>query len=283
MVKASYQPFYKKIDRSSLEWGITIPGKLVDGFLAGRKLPLGTSREVDIKWDRKYYKVRLKHSSTRGNHYYQISYSSNIDLLKKLRKTFIQSYIILKSQKELFDTVEDQKQFRSKLTGGQQEVLIFQPIDYQTIEVSVFIKIESPWDALFQRLADNNVFGWIFDMDKKYLISRSTDWIKAKDFNKHKNAPCVVYYLVNTKRKLIYIGKAELLGNRVKPGKKHQKMPGDWDYFRYDIIKPEYSSLIERIEDHTIRAFASFLHNDQDYPSLNISSYQIVNSNWKKL
>jgi len=168
------QPYYKKIDRSSLEWGITIPKNLVDGFLSGEKIPLGSSREIKLKWDRKYYTGRLSHSATRDNHYYQIKYTSDNDFLKKLRKTFIQSYIILKSQKELFDSKESQEQFRSKLTGGQQEVLIFQPIDSQTIELKVFIKINSEWNALFQRLADNNVFGWLFDKDSKHLISRST-------------------------------------------------------------------------------------------------------------
>jgi hypothetical protein len=82
---------------------------------------------------------------------------------------------------------------------------------------------------------------------------------------------------------LIYIGKAEILGNRVKPGVQHQKMPGDWDYFKYDIIKEDYSNLLERIEDHTIRSFASFFQNDQNYPSLKVSSYKLVNTNWKKL
>ena len=281
--KTRLQPYYKKIDRSTLEWGITIPKALVNDFLAGKALTVGKSREISIKWGKQSYRARLMHSANKQSDYYGIRYDHDRDLLKKLRSTFIQSYIILKSQKELFDTKEQMKQFRSKLKGGQQEVIILQPIDYESVEFEVFIRIESEWNKLFQRLADNNVFGWLFDKEKKYLITRSTNWIKTKDFNKHKNASCVIYYLANTKRKLIYIGKAEILGNRVKPGMRHQKMPGDWDYFKYDIIKPEYSPLLERIEDHTIRSFASFLQNDTGYPSLNLSSYKIVNSNWKKL
>jgi hypothetical protein len=223
------------------------------------------------------------HSANKQSEYYGIRYDQSKDLLKKIRTTFIQSYVILKSQKELFDSKERQRQFRSKLSGGQQEVLIIQPIDHETVEFKDFIRIENEWNELFQRLADNNVFGWLFDKEKKYLITRSTNWIKTKDFNRHKNASGVIYYLANTKKKLIYIGKAETLGNRVKPGVRHQKMPGDWDYFKYDIIKSEYSSLLERIEDHTIRSFASLLQNEQGYSSLNLSSYKIVNSNWKKL
>ena len=136
---------------------------------------------------------------------------------------------------------------------------------------------------MFQRLADENVFGWLFDKDKQYLISRSTNWIKRKHFVKHENATFVIYYLVHTRDKLIYIGKADKLGKRVKPGRQHQKMPADWDLFKYDIVKPEYSNLLERIEDHTIRSFASFFKNDQGYPTIDASSYCLVNTNWKKL
>jgi len=60
-------------------------------------------------------------------------------------------------------------------------------------------------------------------------------------------------------------------------------MPGDWDRFKYDIVKPDYLPILERIEDHTIRTVASLLKNDQGYSSLNLSEYTIVNSNWKKL
>jgi hypothetical protein len=279
-LKHNLQPHYKKIDRSTLEYGITIPKSLEKDFLAGKKLSLGSSREIKIIWDRKSYKATLVHTANRNVDYYGIRYQHIPDLLKKLRKTFIQSYVILKSQKELFDSKESRKQFRSKLPGGQQEVLIIQPVDHETVQFKVFIRIENEWNELFQRLADNNVFGWLFEKERKNLITRSTNWIKAKDFNKHKHVTGVIYYLANTKRKMIYIGRAENLGNRVKPGIQHQKMPGDWDYFKYDKVREKY---LERIEDHTIRSFASFFHNDQNYQSLNFSSYELVNSNWKKL
>jgi hypothetical protein len=58
---------------------------------------------------------------------------------------------------------------------------------------------------------------------------------------------------------------------------------GDWDMFRYDILKPEYGELLERVEDHTIRSFASILQNNKAFSSLELSSYKLVNKNWKKL
>ena len=60
-------------------------------------------------------------------------------------------------------------------------------------------------------------------------------------------------------------------------------MPADWDKFKYDIIKPEYTKFLDQIEDHTIRAFASIIKNNSGYASLNISNYTLANKNWRKL
>lgn len=129
-------------------------------------------------------------------------------------------------------------------------------------------------------MARENVFGWFFDVGKnRYIISKSERWKNVKHFNKHRNALNVIYYLAHTRKKLLYIGKARVLGNRVVPGRRHQGMPGDWDKFRYDIVKPEYANFISEIENHTIRAFASVLRNKANYHGLNIGGYELVNRN----
>ena len=135
---------------------------------------------------------------------YQIRWDNNKALLKKIRRTFIQSYVILKSQKELFDIEKEEgEHFRTQLLGGQQEVLILQPLNSKQIEFEVFIRIDNGWNKLFERLAEENVFGWLFEKKRQYLISRSTQWIHAKDFQKHANAVNVIYYLANTKKNYI--------------------------------------------------------------------------------
>ena len=243
------------------------------------------SLKIIVKWDKKEYPAKLSRVNRRGaTPVLQLRYDSSWDLKKKIWKTFIQSYVVLKSQKELFDiNKEGRKHFRTKLEGGQQEVLEVEPISIDEFRFKVFIKINNEWNNLFERLAEENVFGWLFDKDKKYLISKSTKWIKAEEFSTHQHATNVIYYLAHTEKKLIYIGKAENLGKRVKPGKQHQKMPGDWDRFKFDVIKPEYSNILDKIEDHTIRAFASILRNEKNYETLEVSNYKLVNSNWRKL
>lgn len=274
---------YKKVDISTLTLGITIPMRFYQDFPLGMGLRIGDTKGVNIVWDGKRYSAKLNHSRTRHTEYLQLRYDTSPNLLKKLRKTFFQSYVILKSQKELFDSTEKRRQFRSQLQGGQQEVLKLQPLNLDTIRFTVFIRVNNAWNTLFQRLADENVFAWMFDADKKYLITRSTPWLKAKDFGKHKHANNVIYFLAHTKKKLLYIGKAGTLGTRVKPGRKHQEMLEDLDLFRYDVIKPEFSGILERIEDHTIRAVAAILSNDKNYSSLNISQYKLANRKWVKL
>ena len=268
-----------------MDWGFTIPLDHVRDFLAGKSLRLRTGREITIIWDKKKYKARLSHvKRTKASPVYQIRWDNNRALLNKIRRTFIQSYVIIKSQKELFDISKTQREhFRTALSGGQQEVAIFTPVNTRIVKCKVFIQIDSGWNKLFSRLADENVFGWLFEKGKKYLITKSTNWLRKKEFKHHAFTTNVIYYLSHTKKKLLYIGKAEVLGKRVKPGLLHQRMPGDWDKFKYDVIKPEYSNLLERIEDHTIRVFASVLKNRKNYPSLEVGDYALVNSNWKKL
>lgn len=277
-----HKAYYKKIDRSILEWGVTFPREYMKDFEGGVPIKLGNSRKIEIIWDKKKYSVRLGYVNRKKyKPVLQLRWDNNKELLSRLRKTFIQSYVISKSQKELFDiNKKGRKYFRSRFL---QEALKLRPINYKQIKFEVFIKIETEWNRLFERLAEENVFGWLFDKDKKYLISKSVNWHNVRDFPEHSNAVNVIYYLANTKKRLLYIGKAEILGKRVKPGRRHQNMPGDWDKFRYDIVKPEHSNILDKIEDHTIRAFASILENNREYPTLGLNSYRLVNANWRKL
>jgi hypothetical protein len=78
---------------------------------------LGGSREIKIIWDKKEYLARLSHVNIKASKpVYQIRRDSNKELLTKIRKTFIQSYTILKSQKELFNKENEKgKHFRTNL------------------------------------------------------------------------------------------------------------------------------------------------------------------------
>lgn len=284
-MKLIHNPYHKKIDRSTFEWGIIIPKEYEQNFLFGKPIKPGSSRSYKIKFAKKKYNAKLYHVNRTGfNNVYQLRWDIDKDFMNLLRKEFINSYVILKSQKELFDSsVKSQKKFRGKMEAGNQEVLTLRPVSSDEIHAEPFIQIKSQWNALFERLAEANVFGWLFSKKSNYLIAHSSGWHPISEFKYYTHHVNVIYYLANSKKKHLYIGKADIFGNRVKPGREHQGMAGDWDKFRFDVIKPEFASMLERIEDHTIRSFAAVLQNLKSFQSLEIGNYTLVNKNWKKL
>lgn len=59
-------PYFKKIDRSTIDWGLTIPKAHVKDFLFNKSLRKGTSRFLTVLWDKKKYDVRICHVNRRG-------------------------------------------------------------------------------------------------------------------------------------------------------------------------------------------------------------------------
>lgn len=267
--------YYKKIDKSVFYYGITVPVKYREAFVGNNKIEKGTSRNITIKWGRNSYDAYLINVDRKeSTSVLQIRWDSNIDLLNELKTTFIQSYIAIESQ--FFDA---QKKMRTNLEGGNQEVMIIRPINESTIEFEVFIQIPTPYDNLFKRLVKENVFGWLSEIDRDYLITKSTKWMDISELQKHVETPYVVYYLIDEKNKEIYIGSAIRLGDRVKPGR--HEIPG-WNKFRYEIVHPSMHHMLRRIEFHSINNFAYYFENNGGIKAYSVSEYKLVNKNWSK-
>lgn len=273
-----YKPWHITVNNSMMKWGIDVPKMYMEDFTNGKPLKKGESRDLEVSWgnNNKGKKYRAKLINYK-NSVPQIRWETDRDLLNKVRTTFIHSYLTLLSQKEEHQNKKGKKRFRTNLKGGEKEVLIIEPLGNKKIKMKEFIVIEHNWAIVFKKLVESNIFGWLFEKQEKGAISKSSSWIHVKDFAKHANTANVIYYLLHPK-KLLYIGKATHLGERIKkPGKKHQDMPAGWYKFRYDIIKPEFSKMLTKIEDHTIKAFARILKNKTKLSGLGIGSYTLVN------
>ena len=55
------RPYYKKVDRSMMDWGLTIPKEYINDFESKSKIPPGSRREIEIIWDKKKYQAKLCH------------------------------------------------------------------------------------------------------------------------------------------------------------------------------------------------------------------------------
>ena len=270
--------YYKKIDKSFFDKGITIPNKYVDIFLQGKIIKIGTSKKINIVFNSKSYNATFIFVNRKeANPVYQIRWDQNVDLINILKKEFIQTYFAIKSQE--YDSKLVKKYYVTNLLGGNQEVIIFRPIDPDTIELETFIKISTPYDNIFKRFVEENVFGWLSSIKRDYLIVKTTDWLTKNELAYHEDARYVVYYLIDEKKEELYIGSATHLGSRVKVGR--AEIPG-WNLFKYDIIHPQYHHLLKRIEFHTIGAFASLMKNNGRIKCFSISDFKLVNKNWSK-
>lgn len=266
---------YKKIDKSFFKYGTTIPKENVESFLFNTPINMGSSRNVNLVWHDGIYPIKLCYTRPKSP-VYQLRWASNNELLVSLKKEFIQTYVAIESQN--YKAKEDNKYYITKLMGGNQEVAILKPIDINTIKFETFIKIETPYDDLFKRLVDNNVFGWIQSSNATNLITKSTAWIDKTDLSRHVEEVYVIYYLIDDLNKHIYIGSAERLGDRVKL---NRDVIPNWNRFRYEIVHPDFHFLLRQIEYISIMNFARFFTNQGNLSSLNLSDYILINKDYK--
>lgn len=130
---------------------------------------------------------------------------------------------------------------------------------------------------LFQELINSHTLKRIDDKlnDKDAFRFTKGSWRKRADLASQGEAKSVIYNLIDTVNRSIYIGEAEVLTKRLKQDR--ESIP-DWDYYRFDTL-PEGLSKQQRvaIERLIIRIFASFFENTKGIESMPVSDYVLAN------
>ena len=268
--------YYKKIDKSFFRYGFTIPNEHINEFLCGQNIERGKSREVSLVWGKRKFKAEIRHVKRQVGDVYQLRWDHNREFKTTIKKEFIQSYIAIKGQE--FIARDANRYHVTHLSGGNQEVMVFDVVSPNEIKLSVFIKVNTPYNELFKRLIDENVFGWLSKEENIHMITKHTSWINKSQLSKHVDNKFVVYYLIDEKKKEIYIGSAKRLGDRVKLVRR--EIPG-WNKFRYEIVHPKFHAQLREIEYHSIMNFARFLENNGKLKNAGISEYKLVNKDYR--
>lgn len=270
----------KKVDKSILmDSRFTIPQENLGMFLQGKDILQGKNREIKIIFNKEEYLGVIRHvNQTKSNKVYQVQWHQDKKLQLELKKEFVQSYIAIMSDIYQKKSTSNKK-YRTNLAGGEQEVIKIIELDKNKFEIQSFIKIKSPYSNLFQKLIENNVFAWIDKSAEEIkMIAKETAWYDINELKNHENERYVIYYLLDDKNKKIYIGSAKRLGNRVKQGRK--EIP-NWNKFRYEILNPDYYSMLKEIEYHSIMNFARFIRNPK-ISNIDISDYVLVNKDYRQ-
>jgi hypothetical protein len=200
----------------------------------------------------------------------QIYWENELDTLKALRKLMIYSYAST----------------RNKAQPKIKELLEFVHLKENIFRVKVLSKQETDFDEMFYFLEDKNLFAFWEDSKKKkqkdkIFISYSDRWLKKSELKKYASRTNVVYILNNKKENQLYIGKANKFGDRVKENSSRVAME-EFDSFLFFELHPEYSFLLDEVENYSIRLFASIFSNLVNVKGLNVDKMKLVNKQIKK-
>ena len=102
-----------------------------------------------------------------------------------------------------------------------------------------------------------------------------------KELNSYKTRSNVIYLLHNSKENQIYVGKANVFGNRVKERSSRVAM-NSFDKFMYFELHPDYRFMLDNLETFSIRFLASMFENYLKVDGLNLESMKLVNKQLKK-
>ena len=268
-------------------WGFTLPKKHYEEFIDffnfnDDKLLDKITLKIDgKKYPAKIRMARINNKGTmkgRSNVKYpereviQIFWDKEYETLKALRKFFIYSYA---------STIDKSK---PKL----KEVMELIHVKNNEFRIKSISRQETDFDAMLKFMEDKNLFGfWREEISKKkrkrnIFVDYSRKWIPASKVKEYSNRNHIIYLLYHSEKKQLYVGKANIMGDRVQQGKGRIGLDKDWDKFMFFEIHPEFSHFIEQIEAFTIRSFAALVDNDVDITPLVDRNIKLVNRQLKK-
>ena len=269
-------------------WGFTLPKKFYPDYIDHFKFDesnLNADIFLMIKGRKFPAKIRMARINNKGKsksrsdvkyperNVIQVFYDREYNTLKALRKLFIYSYA---------STIDKSK---PKL----KEALEFIHVKENIFRIKVISQQETDFDEMFRFLEDKNLLKFWKDKDKKkkrenIILDYSRKWLNSSEMSKanNKNRNNVIYILYHSLNKNVYVGKADILGQRVKKGVGRIGLKKDLDKFMWFEINPDYNMFLEELEHFLIRTFASILKNDVDIEPIINSKSKLVNRQLRK-
>ena len=278
--KVEFPLWRKKVDSSLFrhngttipQWACTMWGiqKTFNSCISKRN----KEAEVRVEFQNKEYKGWVTAAKQgRITPAYRLWYSPRLTF--KIKDAFLMSFVrdiegrLRKTSGDVASNIEDEIPFWE-----------FLDIEYDPEKRKFFFNayyIQKPaFSELFKRFIESPILHKIDDELTKKPPFRiyKTKWKPRSDLDYELGANNVLYFLLDTKNKLVYIGEASNLVDRLRQD--HISIP-KWDYFRYNVL-PDKSALERRtFERMLIRDFASLLDNKKGVKYFDFSEYKLAN------
>lgn len=253
--------------------------KEVFGTNTSRKNP---SSEVKIRFEKTIYPGWLTYSLHKDTNY-QLFLAKDIG--DKLKETFIMSYLrsleqllrkdkILRGETKIYD--------KKNVMKIEEEIPFWEFIDIDFDDSNKIFTFKAHYyqKPLFPELFRQFVRSHLLKEIENKLLNKGDfkfikeNWLPRKDFKTFLERKNIIYYLIDTENKLLYIGESE---RTLRILHKRSYIP-DWDYFRVDCL-PEWLTKSQRLELERliIRSYASVLVNSKKIITMEISNYTLVN------
>jgi hypothetical protein len=203
---------------------------------------------------------------------YRLWYSPKLSY--ELKDAFVMSFV-----RDIEDRLRKSNGSEGKSIEDEIPFWEFLDIEYQRDSKQFFFQAyytQKPvFTELFKRFIESPVLHKIDDelKDKPPFRIYKTIWRPRKELEFELGANNVLYFLIDTNNKLLYVGEAARLIDRLSQD--HPSIP-EWDYFRYNVLPDELFEHRVAVERMIIRDLASLLSNSLVEP-IRISDYKLVN------
>jgi hypothetical protein len=192
----------------------------------------------------------------------------------ELKDAFLMSFV-----RDIEDRLRKSK--GAKSIGIEDEIPFweFLDIEYERKLKLFFFRayyVQKPvFSELFKRFIESPVLHKIDDElgEKPPFRIYKNKWRPRTELEFEIGANNVLYFLIDTKNKLFYVGEAANLVDRLR--QEHSSIPS-WDYFRYNVLPDELSYHRKTFERMAIRDFASVLESGYS-DAIKISAYKLTN------
>jgi hypothetical protein len=270
----------KKVDSSLFRYnGTTIPNwackiwNIPEDFSKSRSRKDSASK-VQVEFQKKKFDGWVTIASKgRKTPAYRLWYS---DLLTyELKDVFLMSFV-----RDIEDRLRKSKGI--KRTNIEQEIPFWEFLDIEynrnkkLFRFVAYYTQKPTFSELFKRFIESPILHMIDDeLDKKppFRIYKNR-WRSRAELDFEIGANNVLYTLIDTKNKLLYIGEASNLVNRLRQD--HPTIP-HWNFFRYNVLPKQIAKHRKTLERMIIRDFASVLDNKGKIKSIKISDYKLAN------
>ncbi len=272
-----YPLWRKKVDKSLFEHkGTTVPlwaCKMwgLPSYFQNVTSKKSKDAQVAIRYEGKIFKGWVTVAKQgRSSPAYRLWFEDS--LAHQLKYTFLMSY--MRSLEQSLTT--------SKKNDIEKEIPFWEFLDIEFIQdkreflfVAYYTQGAS-FPNLFERLISSPVISKIADEleNKEEARIYKQNWKPREELEYEIGASNVIYMLIDTNNKLMYIGEAQDLIKRLS-----QPYPTikDWNHFRYSVLPDKLAPYRVILERMLIRDYASLLKNKKDVKCISISDYSLAN------